>query len=157
MDTGRILIMRHAEKNFDDPLDPDLTSEGRLRAQELAAYIPDKFGQPDFLFATARSKHSNRPHQTLKPLSKAIDVPIDNTFADQDYSALAYKLTFKPKFDGKLVVVCWHHGNIPPLAHALKATRGDYPDPWGRLVFNLILQFDFKRGTPRVTKIVEPF
>jgi phosphohistidine phosphatase SixA len=156
MDTGRILIMRHAEKSEDDPLDPDLTPEGRERAKKLAAYIPEKFGRPDFLFATACSKHSNRPHQTLKPLSKAIDVPIDNTFAEQDYSALAYKLTSKPRFVGKLVVVCWHHGNIPPFAHA-KARSGDYPHPWGRLVFNLILQFDFKRSTPRVTKIVEPF
>jgi broad specificity phosphatase PhoE len=51
MNTGTILIMRHAEKSG-DPLDPDLTPAGRDRAQRLAEFIPAKFGKPQFLFAT---------------------------------------------------------------------------------------------------------
>jgi hypothetical protein len=55
------------------------------------------------------------------------------------------------------MVVCWHHGNIPSLAHALNAKTGDYPDPWDPSVFNLILQFDFLGDMPTVTRVIEPF
>jgi phosphohistidine phosphatase SixA len=156
MDSGRILLMRHAEKS-DDPLDPDLSPAGRQRAQELVTYLPNTFGMPSFLFATAFSKHSRRPYETLEPLSKSSGIPIDATFADQDYSALAYELQTAAQFNNKLVVICWHHGNIPSLAHALKAKHHDYPDPWDPSVFNLVLQLDFVSGVPNVSRVVEPF
>jgi hypothetical protein len=78
-------------------------------------------------------------------------------FADQDCGALAHTLRKTPRYDGALIVVCWHHGNIPSFAHALKANAGDYPDPWDPSVFNLILQFDFVRGVPTVNRVIEPF
>jgi broad specificity phosphatase PhoE len=83
MKSERILLMRHGEKP-DDPLDPALSPAGHKRAKKLAKYIPDKFGKPDFLFATAISKYSKRPYETLKPLSKATGASIDTNFADQD-------------------------------------------------------------------------
>ena len=156
MKSGRILLMRHAEKSA-DPLDPDLSRAGAKRAQRLASYIADTFGRPDFLFATKRSKHSNRPYETLKPLAKEIGRSIDNGFADQDYGALAHKLFSKGRFEDRTTLICWHHGNIPPLCHALEATHGTYPDPWPSLVFNLILQFDFKDGVAKLTLISDPF
>jgi broad specificity phosphatase PhoE len=156
MKAGRILVMRHAEKTK-DPNDPDLSRAGHARAKELARYMPKKFGKPDFLFASAFSKHSHRPYETLKPLSKKVGVPIDTTFADQDYSALANEITTDKQFDGKLIIVCWHHGNIPSLAHALQAKDGSYPDPWDPSVFNLILQFDYSAGVPCVREIKEKF
>jgi hypothetical protein len=152
-----ILVMRHAEKS-DDPNDPDLTPTGLQRAGELATFIPQKFGKPDYLFAASISRHSARPYETVKPLSKATGVPIDATYADQDYGALAEALLDGAKFQAKLVVVCWHHGNIPNLLHALKAPDGQYPDPWNRTVFNLILQATFSQGgIPSVAEITEPF
>ena len=109
-----LLVMRHAEKP-DDPDDPDLTKDGLERAAKLATYIPQQFGQPDFIFAAAITRHSARPYETVKPLSKATGVGIDATIADNDYGALAKELLTKPKYADKLVVVCWHHGNIPPM------------------------------------------
>jgi broad specificity phosphatase PhoE len=149
-----ILVMRHAEKS-DDPLDPDLSPAGRARAQHLASYIPATFGQPGFLFASAVSKHSHRPIQTLEPLSLQCSVKIDASYADQDYGALAQELRENNAYDASLVIVCWHHGNIPPLMHALKAAAGDYPDPWNPAVFNLILRLD--GSAPKVTRVTEPF
>ncbi len=43
------------------------------------------------------------------------------------------------------------------LMRALDARHGDYPDPWGDDVFNLILKFDFDGDRPKVTRIAEPF
>jgi broad specificity phosphatase PhoE len=106
-----ILVMRHAEKP-DDPLDPDLSPAGRARAQRLASCIPSTFGKPGFLFASAVSKHSHRPIETLEPLSLQCGVKIDSSYADQDYGALAQELRTNNAYHGCLVVVCWHHGNI---------------------------------------------
>lgn len=52
-----LLVMRHAEKS-PDLNDPYLTAAGEQRAKSLATYIPEQFGKPDFIFATANSMHS---------------------------------------------------------------------------------------------------
>jgi len=152
-----LLLMRHSEKPS-DPKDPDLAEAGVHRAEELRTYIPTTFGKPDFLFASAISKHSARPYDTLKPLSKKIGIPIDTTYADQDYTALAAELLSDPRYEGKRIAVAWHHGNIPSLAHALGAAAGQYPDPWDPEVFNAILKFEWASGLrPHVAMITEPF
>lgn len=155
MQAGTLVLMRHAEKP-DDPASPDLSPAGLQRATRLASYIPQAFGKPSFLFASEISKHSRRPYETIEPLSKSCGLPIDTSFADQDYAALAQELT-RPRYDGKLVLVCWHHGNIPSLAHALGAKRSAYPDPWDPAVFNLVLKFDFTPGRPDLEQVFEPF
>jgi phosphohistidine phosphatase SixA len=148
--------MRHAEKP-DNPTDPNLTDSGQERAEKLASYIPQTFGSPDYIFAAALSKHSARPYETVEPLAKKTGKPIDATFADQDYGALASTLLSSPEYADKLVVVCWHHGNIPSLLRMLGCKAGDYPDPWDPKVFNLILKVQFAEDTPNVSRIDEPF
>jgi len=117
MTNARILLMRHAEKTG-DPMDPHLSQDGYARAAKLADFIPATFGIPQFLIATSISKHSVRPIETLEPLSTKIGVSVDATYADQDYSALASQLLSEPRYAdaGALIVVCWHHGNIPSMA-----------------------------------------
>ena len=51
-----ILVMRHGEKS-DDPDDPDLTAAGQARAIKLPTFIPQQFGEPDFIFAAAITVH----------------------------------------------------------------------------------------------------
>ena len=156
MTPARILVMRHAEKP-DDPMDPHLSDVGRARADRLADYIPTVFGNPEFLFATTPSKHSARPIETITPLSQRIGVQIDTTFADQDYSALAAETLSQSRFTGKLLLVCWHHGNIPGLMLALGAKSGEFPDPWDPQVFDLILQLDYAGSSvPHIVAVIEP-
>ena len=100
-----ILVMRHAEKP-DDPSNPDLAPAGVARANALASWLPATFGAPDFIFAAAISKHSARPYETVKPLSKATGVPADSTIADQDYGFLASELLGTERYVGKRIVVC---------------------------------------------------
>jgi len=66
-----VLLTRHAEKPT-DLLDPDLSDQGDDRAKRLVEYIPKTFGQPDFIFAAASSKHSNRPYDTVAPLANSL-------------------------------------------------------------------------------------
>jgi phosphohistidine phosphatase SixA len=159
MTNARILLMRHAEKTG-DPMDPHLSQVGYARASKLADFIPATFGIPQFLIATSISKHSVRPIETLEPLSTKIGVSVEATYADQDYSALASQLLSEPHYAdaGALIVVCWHHGNIPSLAHALRAKLGSYPDPWDGEVFNQILVLSYlDAGEPKITTLTEPF
>jgi phosphohistidine phosphatase SixA len=152
-----LLLIRHAEKPSDSK-DPDLSAAGFERAHKLAQYIPEKFGTVDFLFASAISKHSARPYETLKPLSKKIGIPIDATYADQDYEPLVSELLSDPRYAGKQAVVAWHHGYLPSLAKALGAPNSTYPNPWDPSVFDLILKFEWMdRGGPAVTELREPF
>jgi phosphohistidine phosphatase SixA len=156
---ARILLMRHAEKTG-DPMDPHLSQDGSTRAAKLADYIPATFGIPQFLIATSISEHSIRPIETIEPLSAKIGVPIDATFAEQDYGALASQLLSEPRYGdaGALIVICWHHGNIPSLARTLGAKPGSYPDPWDANVFNQILVLNYSGDRePEVTTLTEPF
>jgi phosphohistidine phosphatase SixA len=152
-----ILIMRHAEKS-DDPLNRDLTDKGRQRATALATFIPERFGPVHFIFATSDSLHSARPRESVEPLSQATGIAIDARYADQDYGALAHELRSNPAYTDKTIVLCWHHGNIPNLMHSLGARDGEYPYPWGRYVFDLILHTTFDgAAAPTVVAVQEPF
>ncbi|WP_158807416.1 histidine phosphatase family protein [Beijerinckia sp. L45] len=157
MSEQKILVMRHAEKT-EDPRDPDLSNDGFERAKRLVTWLPDQFGNPDFIIATAPSKHSMRPIETVKPLAKKLDVDIDDSLADQEYGVLADKLLTKKRFQDKITLVCWHHGNIPNLMNALHCKPDSYPYPWDRDIFNLVLVVTFgPDGTPTVDQVVEPF
>src|ERR1700681_4042924 len=156
---ARILLMRHAEKTG-DPMDPPLSQDGYARAAKLADFIPATFGTPRFLIATSISKHSVRPIETIQPLSAKIGIQVDATYADQDYGALASQLLSEPRYAdaGTLIVVCWHHGNIPSMARALRAKPGGYSDPWDAHVFNQIVVLTYSGdGEPEVKTLTEPF
>ena len=157
MTNARILLMRHAEKTG-DPTDPHLSQDGYARADRLADYIPATFGQPQFIIASSISKGSVRSIETMKPLSDRFGVPTDATHAAQDYGALASQLLSDPRYAGTLIVISWHHANIPSLAQALGAKPGSYPDPWDPQVFNLILDLTYVDDTePDVKTLIEPF
>lgn len=154
---ARILLMRHAEKTG-DPSDLHLSPEGQRRAERLATYIPQTFGKPDFIFAAARSKRSLRSIETMAPLAAATGVPLDSSIDDDNYEDLVEMLRNDPRYAGKLVVVCWHHSDLPKIARALGAADGTYPDPWGDSVFDQIIDLQRQpNGTPAVELIVQPF
>lgn len=158
MSPKTILLLRHAEKPA-DPKDPGLAPAGTARAQALATWIPQILTQkPDFIFASALSRHSARPYDTMRPLSASTGVPIDATFADQDYEALASDLFSDARYEGAVVTICWHHGFIPEFAAALGAPAGSYPAKWKGDVFNLALLFTYSGGqAPNVQDLTQPF
>ncbi len=116
-----VMIIRHAEKpdGVDGKKDPDLSKRGFERADALAKVIPDHFPRPDFLIATRKSKGSNRPVETLTPLSEALHETIDSSFSSEAIDDVAHTVLTDPKYAGKTVLIAWHHGKIPDLAKAL--------------------------------------
>lgn len=156
MAPNKILVMRHAEKP-DDKDDPNLSAAGYKRAQELVGWVPDALGTPAFIFASAQSKHSNRAIETVTPLARSLGLAIDSSYADAHYADLAKYILDKPKYDGSIILICWHHGEAPQLLHHLKAPKGSYADPWPPAVFNVVYGVDYSSGTPTVTEYTEPF
>ncbi len=138
-----IVILRHGEKP-DDSDDPKLTPEGYKRSFALAKSIPAKFGKPDFLFPATKTHVSNRPVETIKPLSEATGLPIDSDFEDKDFKDLAHRLLSHPKYRAKFIVICWHHEHIPPLAAALGAN--DAPAQWPDKSFDRFWRLDYEPG-----------
>jgi len=155
--TQTLLIMRHAEKP-DDDTDPHLAPVGQVRAQQLASYIPQTFGTPSAIIAAADSNRSVRPRETVEPLAASIPLTIQTPYADAQFAKLAANIGRRDAFPQPLIVICWHHGEIPKLMHGLGAAVGSYPASWDKLVFNLILKTELKAdGTVLVTQVQEPF
>ena len=143
-----ILILRHAEKPGDPSTDQEsdgihLSSLGQIRAVALSVYIPANLPKLDFLFASKQSRHSNRSVETITPLSKAIGVRIDSTYADGDYTAFSQNVLTDAKYIDKTILVCWHHTRIPELATSFGVVR---PPAWPNRMFDRIWMIDYRNG-----------
>jgi phosphohistidine phosphatase SixA len=138
-----IYIIRHGEKP-DSSDDPDLAPKGYDRANALARVFPSRFCVPDFIWATAPSKHSRRPLETVAPLAKALHLTVLDEYADADFAKLAHDLLTQPQYSGKSVLICWHHGTIADLANALGAN--DAPEKWKPEVFDRVWVIKFVAG-----------
>jgi|HubBroStandDraft_3_1064219.scaffolds.fasta_scaffold549285_1 hypothetical protein len=116
---------------------------GKYLAVQIPGAAP-RFSAPDFLFATQVSKNSNRPVETITPLSAALNLTYDDKHADADYAKVASDILTDSKYAGKVVLVCWHHGNIPNLATALGVTD---PPAWPGSVFDRVWVISYSDGT----------
>jgi hypothetical protein len=147
-----LLLMRHAEKPIDEG-DPHLSASGLARAKALPGRVESLIGGAvQFIFAAKQSPHSNRPVETVTPLSASAGVSINSEFADRDYATLAKRLLDSGNYRDTRIVVCWHHDSLPGFAGALGAAAGSYPNPWPGQIFDLILLFEWDRGALSVTK-----
>lgn len=147
-----ILLIRHAEKLTDGQIDlsPTGFERAKLIPQLFAPGHTPALPIPQALFATHLSKHSNRPVQTITPLSESLHLPIDNTTLNDDYAQLAQKL-LSGAYAGKVVLVSWHHGNLPAFATALGATP-PYAQ-WPEAQFDRIWRIDYKDGKATLTDV----
>jgi hypothetical protein len=148
-----VLIVRHAEKPEEKSV--HLSAQGRQRAEalpwlfEATARRKDPFPKPGFLFATRDTGNSHRPVETLEPLSGKLKLPINHKFRNDvkgtdekpGIPGLCRELFGNKKYQGKTVLVCWHHGKIPDLAGALGATC--YPKKFKGEAFDRVWQITY--------------
>src|SRR5262245_36897662 len=115
-----VLVIRHAEKPEDEG-DIQLSPQGKKRAGTLANLLRKSAGRPnplptaDFIFAAKRSKHSDRSVETMTTLAKELKLAVNDKYENDDYAKLTEELLSDPKYRGKTVLICWHHGKIPEL------------------------------------------
>lgn len=148
---GTVLIIRHAEKPPDNDSSPLLAPEGDARAQKYIGYFKNlkvgNFpGTPQFVFATRESEKSNRPWLTVRPLVKALNLPHDISIENDQFARVVAQLG-GGGFDGRTVLVCWHHGKIPSLLDALGANHRTLlgADEWPKYIYGWIVELQFDR------------
>jgi hypothetical protein len=115
---------------------------GQYTKVDIAGAAP-RFATPDFLFATKASKQSNRPVETITPLSAALNLTYDDKHDDADYAKVASDVLTNSKYAGKVVLICWHHGEIPDLAKALGIAT---PPPWTSTTFDRVWVITYANG-----------
>jgi hypothetical protein len=105
--------------------------------------------------ATEASDSSDRPVETVTPTAQALGLKIHADHKDKDYDKVAVDIT--TKFVGDIVLVCWHHGNIPEMAAAFgvpqtqitKALNG--ASKWPSTVFDQVWSIDWNSGSANLT------
>ena len=140
-----VLIIRHAE---DPPNGHGLSSRGEKRAKAYINYfqnftIDGRRREPQAVLVAADSKQSHRPRLTVEPFAKAANLPIDNRFANKQPADLAAEL--RTTYQGKVILVCWHHGQIPAVLRALGANPETLlPNgKWPKDVFDWVIMVSF--------------
>lgn len=142
-----ILIIRHGEKPPEGDESVHLSKQGEQRAAALHEMFeksekhPKPFPVPDDVFATAATKHSKRPIETVKLLVDLLRLPFNKEYADDDFKKVAKDIFHSKKYEGKTILICWHHGKIPELARALKVA--DAPGKWKDEVFDRVWQITY--------------
>ena len=144
-----VVIIRHGEEPKDGP---HLNDEGRARAKALVTLFNDPFSAPTSLYAAQSSKQSERSVETLEPLSKALGIPIDSRFSDQEFKKLATTILHGSRHAGAHVLVCWHHETIRDLAAALGVAD---PPKWPSEQYDHIWRIRYSKDQ-KATLIDEP-
>jgi hypothetical protein len=155
-----VLVIRHGEKSGDKE-DIHLTKKGQQRADalyklfEASSDRPEPFPRPDFIISAGPHKDSVRPLETVTPLSKKLNLPINSKYeskilpktddkeksAKPDMYALRDELFGDKKYSGKTVLICWRHSTISELAKTLKASN--VPEKWDDEVFDRVFQINY--------------
>jgi len=140
-----LLIIRHAENPANGH---GLSPRGEERAKAYANYfqnfaVDSKRLEPNAVIVAADSKHSHRPRLTVQRFAKAAKLPIDNRFANKQPTDLAAEL--RANYQGKVILVCWHHGQIPALLRALGAApEALLPNgKWPKDVYDWVIMVSF--------------
>jgi hypothetical protein len=172
----KIMIIRHGEKPETDGapfgVSADgtpgsmkgknmLTVRGWTRAGGLAALFSPGQGpvayeglaKPQHLFACYDGADgSQRPHDTIEPLSAKLGVEIDTSHGQDDYAAM---IDAAMRLDGA-VLICWEHKRIPKIT-ALIPRYGAPPDEfdWPGDRFDVVLVFDLDGDRYRFRQVPE--
>lgn len=126
-------FIRHGEKS--PTSGPDLTPDGQHRAQYLAKCMSSSspsaalpYGAPVNLLAAKPTAKSNRPYNTLLPLSETLGLKLHHGCKDSDTSCLAEQVAKLQK--GDTLVVAWEHKAIPALLATLNVLGGSAYGSW---------------------------
>ena len=143
-----VLIIRHAE---DAGSGDGVSPLGQERAEAYKNYflnftVDSKRREPAVIFAAKDSKKSHRPRLTMEPFAKAANLKIDTRFGNKQSTELATNL--RANQQGKVILICWRHGNISALLRALGAKpksllpQGRWPDA----VYDWVILLSYDQG-----------
>lgn len=117
-----VVVVRHAEKDDDDKLDPSLAGNGEVRAQALAATLAGAG------LDRAIASQFRRTRQTAEPAAAAAGIPVEIREINGDNAAsyagdLASDLRAMPA--GSTVLVVGHSNTVPGIVEALSGQAAE--------------------------------
>jgi hypothetical protein len=147
MPPSKIILIRHAEKQPDDPPGPPpygVNADGKKKRRSLTvrgwqrsgALVPffcapkPPVETPGFIYASAVTDdnddtNSRRPQETVTPLARRLGIEIDISYAIGQEAQLATDIQSR----SGVVLVAWEHKHIPLLATALNTSApATWPD-----------------------------
>jgi broad specificity phosphatase PhoE len=140
-----VLIIRHAEIADSGH---GLSPRGKERAEAYKNYfqnfsVDSKPRQPEVVLVAKDSKQSHRPRLTVEPFAKAAKLEIDGSIGNKQPTDLAAAL--RANHQGKVILICWHHGQIPALLRALGAAPETLlPNgKWPKTVYDWVIMASF--------------
>jgi len=145
---GTVLIIRHAEKPPDGDPDPGLTPAGVERANKYVKYFQPfndggKSMTINYVFAAKDSHSSERPRLTVEPFVNTVGLPRNFEIKNDNYADLVTTLG-NGQYDGKIILICWHHANIPALVDALGGdSKQLIGNKWNHDVFGWVVELTF--------------
>lgn len=136
---AQVIIIRHGEKDAAG----NLSQKGLERAGALAPYFAYTqslitYGPPFSIFAArptpntppySADENTQRCLQTVSPTAQFLSLVIHSGYARFEEPQLADFVLNNPNYNGKNVLVCWHHEAIRNLAIAFGiSSPPTYPD-----------------------------
>lgn len=138
-----VIIVRHAEKNIEpDNPDPDLSSAGHVRAEELARMFSDTGIQ--VIYAT----QYKRTQQTVSPLAKKLQLPITTIDARQSQELVRQILTNNRN---QTVFIAGHNNTVPEVVNMLSNEK--FPVINESEYDNMFIVTIYRFGTAKVVKL----
>jgi hypothetical protein len=152
-----IMVIRHGEKPDDEGSLPgvsvsgvedesSLTQVGWNRANGLVnvfdpAQGPIRAGlaRPATIFAAGANGdgEGKRTRETIGPLAHNLGIQMDITYGKGDEESLIAAATSRPG----PILICWQHGEIPAIAHALGSVTPAPPEEWPDERFDVVWTF----------------
>jgi hypothetical protein len=167
---AQVIIIRHGEKNT---ITKELTGAGIERAEALSSYLTISnsgpgfvgsagltnvtlfdFGLPFALYASRPVEESDdftvRCIQTLVPTALKLNLPIHSPFGPGQEQQLVQSIFSNRHYDGKNIVICWHHTFIAALITAFGYTPPGDISPYPNNRFDLVWVMTFPAPIPPV-------
>jgi len=146
---AEIILLRHAEKPDHDQ-DPNLSPRGVQRSLALPALFSTRseatnHGAPAAIFAARPVAHapSRRCLQTIEPTAREFHLSVQTPYPATQFAQLAKELMTDRAYDGRTVIVCWVHDEIPALARALGVRK---VPAWSGRTFDRLWCIDYAGG-----------
>jgi len=170
------MVIRHAEKantqavpkqhgiNINGEKDDEsLIPRGWQRAGALVNFFAPRSGScvthittPQYLLAADPGKddqHSERPEETITPLSQQLDLNIDTSFHKKDFATM---VTAAKQQNG-IVLIAWQHQDIPEIGNAIMGDQTSVPQKWPGNRFDIVWVFDLDKtsGKYKFTQVTQ--
>lgn len=135
---AHIFIIRHAEELSGTAW--TLSPEGVSRANALGDYFSKLTLEIGGIFAPIPDEKSGRSFETCEPLARSLNQKVQLLYRRNDTVGFAEELR-KNIEQGKSVVVCWTHRNIPDIVKALGVNSTPV---WDSNVFDEVWDITFQ-------------